>query len=86
MIPALVAVAMLRLLVAPFLALLFTRLVGLGELARSVTILETAMPTAVMTTILAGEFETDPPFAALSVLSTTLLSLITVTILLNLLA
>jgi predicted permease len=85
-VPALVVVAGLRLLVAPLLALLFARFIGLGELARNVTILETAMPTAVVTTILAGEFETDPPFAALSVLSTTLLSLITVTIVLNLLA
>jgi predicted permease len=84
-VPALATVAGLRLIVAPLLALLFAGLIGLGGLARNVTVLESAMPTAVMTTILAGEFETDPPFAALCVLSTTLLSLVTVTIALYLL-
>lgn len=75
----------LRLLVAPALAWLFAGLVGLGGLARSVTVLESAMPTAVMSTILATEFDSDPSFAALCVLVTTLLSLPTLTILLNLL-
>jgi predicted permease len=84
-VPALAAVAALRLVVAPLLALLFASVVGLGGLARDVTVLESAMPTAVMTTILAGEFDTDPPFAALCVLSTTLLSIVTVTAFLNLL-
>lgn len=75
----------LRLLVAPALAWTFAGLVGLGGLARSVTVLESAMPTAVMSTILATEFDSDPSFAALCVLVTTLLSLPTLTILLNLL-
>jgi predicted permease len=54
-------------------------------MTRDVTVVESAMPTAVITTILATEFESDPPFAALCVLVTTLVSLPTVTILLNLL-
>jgi predicted permease len=83
--PALGAVTVLRLIVAPALAWLFADLVGLSGLARHVSVLETAMPTAVMTTILATEFESDASFAALGVLVTTLVSLPTVTILLNLL-
>jgi hypothetical protein len=84
-VPALAAVAILRLIVAPALAALLAGLVGLEGLARDVTVLESAMPTAVITTILATEFDSDPPFAALCVLVTTLASLLTLTILLNLL-
>lgn len=84
-VPALGAVAIIRLIVAPALAWLLSGLVGLGGLARDVTVLESAMPTAVITTILATEFDSDPAFAALSVLVTTLASLGTLTILLNVL-
>jgi predicted permease len=83
--PALGAVTVLRLVVAPALAWLFAGLVGLNGLGRDVSVLETAMPTAVMTTILATEFDSDAPFAALCVMMTTLVSLPTVTVLLNLL-
>jgi hypothetical protein len=75
----------LRLLVAPAVAWVLAGVVGLSGLARDVTVLESAMPTAVMSTILATEFESDPSFAALAVLVTTLASLPTLTILLNLL-
>jgi predicted permease len=84
--PALGVVAVTRLLLAPALAWVLAAGIGLNGLARDVVTLESAMPTAVMTTILATEFESDPPFAALCVLVTTLASLPTVAILLNLLA
>lgn len=83
--PALGVATVLRLIVSPSLAFLFASLVGLSSLARNVTVLESAMPTAVVTTILATEFDSDPPFAALCVLVTTLISLPTLTILLNVL-
>jgi predicted permease len=41
------------------------------------------MPTAVITTILATEFDSDPPFAAMCVLVPTLDSLLTLTLWLN---
>jgi predicted permease len=82
---ALAVAALMRLIVSPALAFLFANLVGLAGIARDVTVLQSAMPTAVITTILATEFDSDPPFAALIVLATTLLSLPTLTILLNLL-
>ena len=81
--PALGVATVLRLLVAPALAWVLAGVVGLSGLARDVTVLESAMPTAVMSTILATEFDSDPSFAALAVLVTTLLSLPTLTILLN---
>lgn len=83
--PALGVATVLRLLVAPAIAWVLAGVMGLSGLARDVTVLESAMPTAVMATILATEFESDPSFAALAVLVTTLLSLPTLTILLNLL-
>jgi predicted permease len=83
--PALAAVSVLRLVVSPALAFLLAGPLGLDELARNVTVLESAMPSAVMTIILATEFDADAGFAALCVLGTTLASLLTVTLLLNLL-
>ncbi|MGD8398696.1 MAG: AEC family transporter [Anaerolineae bacterium] len=74
-----------RLLAAPAVTWVVTGLLGLEGLARDVTIVQSAMPTAVLTTILANEFDADPPFAALAVLATTLASLATITLLLNLL-
>ncbi len=82
-VPALGAVAVARLVIAPLMATGIAALIGLQGLTRDVTILQNAMPTAVITTILATEFDSDPPFAALAVLVTTLASLFTVTLLLN---
>lgn len=77
--PALAVVVVSRLILAPALTLGTTHVVGLAGLTRNVVVLETAMPSAVITTILATEFESDPSFATLSVLVTTLVSLLTVT-------
>jgi predicted permease len=81
--PALATVAGLRLLAAPALAWGAAWLLGLRGLEQSVAVVESAMPTAVITTILSTEFESDPPFAAMCVLVTTLGSLLTLTLLLN---
>ncbi len=81
--PALAVVAVSRLILAPALTLGTTHVVGLSGLTRNVVVLETAMPSAVITIILATEFESDPSFATLGVLVTTLASLLTVTAWLN---
>jgi predicted permease len=81
--PALGTVAVLRLMVAPALAWAAAWALGIHGLDRNVAIVQSAMPTAVMTTILSTEFESDPPFAAMCVLVTTLTSLVTMTVLLN---
>jgi hypothetical protein len=74
-----------RLLLAPVVAYLVGGLIGLEGLSRKVLTLESATPTAVMTLVLATEYETDVPFAALSVLVTTLISLLSVAVWLRLL-
>ena len=83
--PALATAIAARLFIAPALALLAALLLGLSGLTHNVVITQSAMPTAVMTTIIAAEFECDNSFVTVAVLSTTVISLLTLTILLNLL-
>ncbi len=83
--PALTVVTVGRLGLAPALALVIAWAWGLNSLSRNVVVLESAMPTAVMTTVLATEFETDASFVTLSVFVTTIASVLTVTVWLNLL-
>jgi len=84
-VPALATAVAVRLLIAPALALLAALLLGLSGLTRNVVIAQSAMPTAVMTAIIAAEFECDNSFVTAAVLSTTIISILTLTILLNLL-
>jgi predicted permease len=58
---------------------------GLSGAARQAAIIEASMPTAVVTTILALEYEVAPPFVTSVVFVSTLLSPITVTVLIALL-
>ncbi|MCX7670802.1 MAG: AEC family transporter, partial [Anaerolineae bacterium] len=64
------------LLVVPF---------GLTGLPRQVSILEAAVPTAVMSNIVASRYNSGPNIVAGSVLVTSVFSLITITVLLTLL-
>jgi len=75
----------LRLFLAPALAFLISPLFGLTGPARQAGLVESAMPTAVFSTILANEFDIEPSFVASVVLSTTLISSFTLTPLLALL-
>jgi predicted permease len=75
----------IKLLVAPAIALLISPMFGLGGLARDVGILQSAMPTAVMTTIIATEYDTEAAFVTGAVLVSTLLSPLTLTPLLAIL-
>jgi len=81
---ALAVVTVGRLSLAPVLALAIAWALGLNGLSRHVVVLESAMPTAVMTTVLATEFEADAPFVTLSVFVTTIASILTLTLWLNL--
>ena len=80
---ALGAVLGLRLLVAPLVAFGLGTVLGLSLLTRNVVTVQSAMPTAVVTTILATEFEANAPFVALSVFVTTVVSLLTTALWLN---
>jgi hypothetical protein len=81
----LVVSSALRLVAGPALAWGIAPLFGLSLAARQAGILEAAMPTAVLNTVIALEFGIDPAFVAGAVLVSTLLSPLTVTPLIALL-
>lgn len=73
------AASVFQLLSGPAVGLLVAALVGLTGPARQAAVIEASMPTAVITTILAVEYDIDPAFVTGIVLVTTLLSPITLT-------
>jgi predicted permease len=80
--PLLVVLAtVLTLGVTPLLALGLTPVLGLSGPARQAAVIEASMPTAVVTTILALEYEIAPAFVTSAVFLSTLLSPFTVTLL-----
>ena len=72
----------IRLLVAPFVAIAIAALIGMQGLTRSVSVIEAAMPTAVMASLIATEFQTRSEFVTSVVFLTTLGSTVTLTLLL----
>jgi len=78
--PALVAAAVaLSLIVAPFVALGLASIVGVGAAGRQAGVVLASMPVAVVTTILALEFDAAPTFVTSTVFVSTLLSPLTLT-------
>ncbi|MYE27703.1 MAG: hypothetical protein F4X87_10930 [Chloroflexi bacterium] len=77
--------AAIRLLLAPLVAIAFASLLSLDGAARFAFILQAGMPTAVLTLILAYEFDTDRDLALNLIMTTTLLSPISLTVLIYLL-
>lgn len=75
----------IRLLLAPLIALAFASLLSLEGPARHAFITQAGMPTAVLTLILAYEFDTDRDLALNLIMTTTLLSPISLTFLIYLL-
>ncbi len=79
--PGVVAAAVVvSLVLTPLVALGVAHLVGLRGAALQAGVLQTSMPTAVITTILAVEFDVVPDFVTSVVFVTTLLSPFTVTL------
>ena len=80
--PLLIGLAtVLTLIISPLLALGMVKALDLSGAARQAAIIEASMPTAVVTTILALEYEVVPSFVTSVVFVSTLLSPITVTLL-----
>jgi predicted permease len=75
----LILTSSMRLLIAPLLAFGLTRLFGMTGPSYQAVVLEAAMPVAVLTTILATEFDAEPTFVTTAVLVTTLISPFTLT-------
>ena len=73
----------LRLVVAPLLAIGFAYLFHLEGSAFQAGVIEAAVPTAVLTTVLATEFDLEPAFITTTVVTSTLLSPLTLTLLLS---
>lgn len=69
----------IRLLASPALMLGISALFGLHGAIRQAVILEAAMPSAVINTVLATQYDADPPYVAGVVAATTLLSPLTLT-------
>jgi hypothetical protein len=78
--------AAVRLLLAPIVAIVIASILGLSGDAKFAFILQAGMPTAVMTIVLANEFDTDPDLALSMVLATSFISPITLSILIYLLS
>jgi predicted permease len=75
---------LIRLVASPLVALALCNWMGVGGLERQVLIVQAAMPTAVMTTVLATEFDAAPHLVAAAVLATSLLSMFTLSVVLSL--
>jgi len=69
--------SVLRLVVAPVLAVIVAGWFGLSGLNRSTSIIEASMPTAVVTTIIAAEFGVRPGLVTSAVVLSTILSAVT---------
>jgi predicted permease len=69
----------LRLLASPMIAWFLAVVLGLTGVAHDAELIQSAMPTAVFTAVLAYEFDLDPSFATSSIFATTLLSPLTLT-------
>src|SRR5579871_6539531 len=78
--PGLVILAVaISLIVAPFVALALARFFGITGAARQAAVILSSMPVAVVTTILALEFELAPEFVTSAVFVSTLASPLTLT-------
>ena len=82
---AVVVAVLLSLVVSPLIAFPLASVVGLTGPAFEAGVLQAAMPAAIVTTILAIEFDLDPTFPTSVVFVSTLLSPFTVTLLIALL-
>ncbi len=80
-----IAASSLRLLVGPILAIALSGLMGLSGPARQAGILEASMPTAILTSVLATEYNLQPHLVTAVVFVTTILSPLTLTPLLAIL-
>jgi malate permease and related proteins len=68
-----------RLLISPMIALLLAAFFRLSGPARQAGVLEASMPTAVLTTVLATQFDAEPAFVSTVVVVSTLISPLTLT-------
>lgn len=76
----------LKMIIAPLIGFLFVLLVDVDPVIAAVIIIISAMPTAATTTMYAIEFDTEPDLVSSITFISTLVSIVTLTILLNILS
>ncbi|WP_337018342.1 AEC family transporter [Oceanobacillus massiliensis] len=76
----------LKMIVAPLIAFLFVLMIDMDPIIATVLIIISAMPTAATTTMYAIEFDTEPELVSSITFISTVTSIVTLTILLNLLS
>lgn len=74
-----------RLLAAPLIALAITTLLAISGLERDVLIVQAAMPTAVITAVVASEYNVAPGLVATVIFSSTAISMVTLSLILSIL-
>jgi predicted permease len=75
--------SLIRLVAAPLLAFALCLWLAVSGLERNVIILQAAMPTAVMSAVLATEYDTAPQLVATVIFLTTVLSMATLSVVLS---
>ncbi|ACZ41854.1 Auxin Efflux Carrier [Thermobaculum terrenum ATCC BAA-798] len=83
--PLFVAALITRLVISPLIAYMIGRVMGLEGLILQVFVVESAMPTAVNTIMLATVFKSDTDFLSNVIAFSTLVSMISLTLLISLL-
>ncbi len=79
---AVFSVSIIKLVIAPLIAFFIVLLFGLGGLERQVTIIEAAMPSAMLSLVLAITYNLNIKTAAACIFATTILSLVTIPLIL----
>jgi malate permease and related proteins len=82
--PAIVG-SMLSLIVAPLIAFGVAQVINLGLLTRQAVVLEASMPAAVVSTLIATEFDAEPQLVTSTVVLSTLISPLTLSLIILLL-
>ncbi len=77
-------ISLIKLIIGPLVAWGISIFMGFNGLMQAVSIVQSSVPTAVMSTVLATEFDCEPEFVAEVVFTTTVLSLVTLTTVLTL--
>ena len=78
------AASTVRLIVSPLVAILLVPFFGIEGIERSSGIIQSAMPAAVLASIIAMEYKLCPQFVTTTVLFSTIFSILTLTVLLTL--
>ncbi|GAB6055448.1 AEC family transporter [Methanobacterium movens] len=76
--------SIIRLIISPAIAFLIVYMIGMSGLERTVTIIQAAMPSAMLSMVLAINYELDLKLTASCVFFTTILSLVTLPIIMAL--